>query len=491
MKAKIFYAISVLLLPILLIGISFVATGNSTAPLALDAKLRQLIEFHELDEDPLAELEIPDTRSALFALGKQLFFSKSLSGRRDTSCATCHHPMLGGGDGMSLPVGSESEDPDLVGPGRQHSAAGTEHDGGPTVPRNTPTTFNIALWKQVIFHDGRVQSVAGGISTPSSAPSRPDPGAGPDLVATQALLPVTSEAEMRGHRFALNMNDIGVRRELTERIKYAPPQNGTSWLELFRQAFNAPTASADELIVYANIADALSVYQRSQVFLNSAWQRYVNGDHQAISKDAKDGAYLFMTSVDDGGAGCISCHSGSSFSDEDFHILLMPQIGRGKGRNNGRTKTDDLGRFMKTGQWADKWKFRTPTLLNVEHTGPWSHAGAYQTLEAVVRHHFDPVRSVRHFDVGSVDSQIQTEDTKINAEVAIKHFDAVHEKQPYPLSSARIDDAGIKNLVQFLKSLTDDCVTDRKCMAPWLPRNTDPDPDGNRLSALDKNGNPL
>jgi len=123
----------------------------------------------------------------------------------------------------------------VLGPGREHSEDGMDHDGGPTVPRNSPTTFNIALWKQVVFHDGRVQTVAGGISTPSSAPSRPDPGAGADLVATQALLPVTSEAEMRGHRFALNMDSSGVRRELVERLKYSPSQDGTSWLELFRQ----------------------------------------------------------------------------------------------------------------------------------------------------------------------------------------------------------------------------------------------------------------
>lgn len=465
--------------------------ANAVSDQSVDDLLRQQIKQQRLDVDPLRGLHIPATDDSLFSLGKQLFFSKSLSGRRDTSCATCHHPVLGGGDGLTLPVGSESANPDIIGPGREHSKTGTEHDGGPTVPRNSPTTFNIALWQQVIFHDGRVQSVAGGISTPTSAPQRPDPGAGDDLVATQALLPVTSEAEMRGHRFAVNMNHTGVRRELTERLKYSDSQNGTSWLELFRQAFEAPTASADELIVYPNVAAALSAYQRSQVFVDSPWQQYVAGDNTAISEQAKQGAKLFMTSTQSGGAGCISCHSGSKFTDEDFHMLLMPQVGRGKGRFNGRTRSDDLGRYMKTGKWVDKWKFRTPSLLNVEVTGPWSHAGAYLSLADVIRHHFDPVAAVREFDINSLDPAVQTTDTRANAEIAIKHFNAVYEKKPWPLADARIDDDAIDKLVAFLKTLTDGCVKDRQCLAKWLPGEREPDPDGNRLSALDENGNPL
>jgi cytochrome c peroxidase len=44
-------------------------------------------------------------------------------------------------------------DPDLLGLGRQHES------GLANVPRNAPTTFNIVLWDQVLFHDGRVESL--------------------------------------------------------------------------------------------------------------------------------------------------------------------------------------------------------------------------------------------------------------------------------------------------------------------------------------------
>jgi len=126
-------------------------------------------------------------------------------------------------------------------------------------------------------------------------------------------------------------------------------QDGTSWLELFRQGFEASAAEANELITYSNVARALSAYQRSQLFVDSPWARYVAGDDSAISQESKRGARLFMTSVEDGGAGCVSCHSGATFTDEEFHMLLMPQIGRGKGGFNGRTSTDELDVSLRRG----------------------------------------------------------------------------------------------------------------------------------------------
>ena len=40
------------------------------------------------------------------------------------------------------------------------------------------------------------------------------------------------------------------------------------------------------------------------------------------------------------------------------------------------------------------YQFRTPTLLNVEVTGPWGHAGGFTTLEATVRHMFNPKKEI-------------------------------------------------------------------------------------------------
>ncbi len=104
---------------------------------------------------------------------------------------------------------------------------------------------------------------------------------------------------------------------------------------------------------------------------------------------------LFYTDRSKGGADCSSCHQGDFFTDEDFHNLAMPQIGPGKGDGDG---SKDFGRKRETGKMADKFAFRTPSLINVEVTGPWSHAGAYTSLESVIKHHLDPASAIANYD---------------------------------------------------------------------------------------------
>jgi len=47
----------------------------------------------------------------------------------------------------------------------------------------------------------------------------------------------------------------------------------------------------------------------------------------------------------------------------------------------------------------------------------------------------------------------------------------------------------VADLVEFLKALTDPCVKDRSCLAPWIPGSSDSNPDGLRLKAVDNSGN--
>jgi len=46
----------------------------------------------------------------------------------------------------------------------------------------------------------------------------------------------------------------------------------------------------------------------------------------------------------------------------------------------------------------------------------------------------------------------------------------------------------VTDLVEFLKALTDPCVKDRDCLAPWIPDTGDTNPDGLRLNAIDNTG---
>ncbi|HBC55680.1 MAG TPA: hypothetical protein DCZ03_00815 [Gammaproteobacteria bacterium] len=70
----------------------------------------------------------------------------------------------------------------------------------------------------------------------------------------------------------------------------------------------------------------------------------------------------------------------------------MPQIGPGRG--NGLDGHDDFGREQVTGDPADRYKFRTPSLRNVALNAPYGHAGAFDSLRAVVEHHIDTLNSI-------------------------------------------------------------------------------------------------
>ena len=476
---------------------------NNSSSSSIDSDLRSIVTSQGLTGDPSTGRNLPDINSDMAQLGMKLFYTKGLGGDQDSACVTCHHPMLGGGDDLSLSIGVEAEMPDLLGPGRRHSSAGTSFDGGPTVPRNAPTTFNIGMWDSVLFHDGRVESLtktagsngsAGGIRTPDSALGTADPDAGSTLPAAQARFPVTSPEEMRGFVFEAGNSNDAVRTHLALRLQDAvvPMELGLNhWLDEFRLAFNNPTGTAADLITYTNIAEAIAVYERSQVFVDTPWKAYLAGDNSAISEQARQGALLFFRDVSSGGANCASCHSGDFFTDEKFHVLAMPQIGRGKLDDNGINNNDDFGRFRETGDPADKYAFRTPSLLNVEVTGPWTHAGAYTSLEAVVRHHLNPQHEIDNYDFAQLESSVQAADMKVNTQFAMDQLVQNRNAGAPSIQDVSLSDIQVDQLVEFLKTLTDPCVIDRACMADWIPDAGDTNPDGLRVNAFDLNGNPL
>ena len=158
---------------------------------------------------------------------------------------------------------------------------------------------------------------------------------------------------------------------------------------------------ADRAIVnriFANYGKALEAYTRTLISRNSAFDRFVAGDDTAISTSAIRGIGVFLHS------GCVSCHSGPSFSDGGFHALAVPQTGL-------HVPATDTGRFADVpallaspfntlGAFSDNittgkldglvsdpiqtGKFRTKGLRNVAVSGPYMHGGQLATLDAVV-----------------------------------------------------------------------------------------------------------
>ena len=175
-----------------------VASDANSQPVTVDTNLTQIIADKFLTGNPMAGRNIPDISSKEAQLGMRLFFSKSLGGDWDSACVSCHHPSLGGGDDLSFPVGVGATSPDLLGPGRAHDNNAPHYDGGPPVPRNAPSTFNVAAWDSVMFHDGRVESIGKtsgkngddgqGIRTPETAFGTPDPVAGQKPISSTSPL---------------------------------------------------------------------------------------------------------------------------------------------------------------------------------------------------------------------------------------------------------------------------------------------------------------
>lgn len=78
-----------------------------------------------------------------------------------------------------------------------------------------------------------------------------------------------------------------------------------------------------------------------------------------------------------------------------------------------------------------------------------------------------------------------------SAEAAVEQLEALRIQGKSKLPVVDLDNRQVSDLVAFMKALTDPCVQDRDCVAPWIPDASDSDPDGMRLVAKDVNGNLL
>ncbi|MBL4798678.1 MAG: cytochrome C peroxidase [Oleispira sp.] len=486
-------------------------TPAATTPTTmLDIQLSQIITQLNLNQHP--QRDLPDISEALPQLGKKLFFSKGLGGDFDSACVTCHHPALGGADQLSLPIGVDAEHADLLGRGRVHN------NGLPEVPRNAPTVFNAGFWDRAMFHDSRVESLNfvagtngsnGNIRTPDSAFNTEDSNAGQNMAAAQARFPVTSPEEMRGTNFESGNSNEDVHNHLAARIgdygEGASELGDNDWLVEFQQAF-ASNDSAENLISFNNIAHAIGEYERSMQFVDHPWQNYMDGDIASMTEQQKEGAVLFFSTPQDGGAGCAGCHNGQLFSDEQHHVVAFPQVGPGKGDGpgiNGGAGDDDFGRARESSNDNDRYHFRTASLLNLKVTAPYGHSGSFDSLQRVVRHYINPQRSVEdYFDRNELCQLDQFEDliesgstscaslypnAGTNSQLAVAKLDQEQQAQTSRLGRIRLNDTEVDQLVSFLEALTDPCVESSDCLSDWVPTDNEA-PDNHQLNAINQNG---
>lgn len=470
----------------------------------VDNELAGLIAAQGLEGDPSVYVDVngrcvrrvlPTVDEPVATLGRALFFTKDLSGDKNVACASCHHPALGGGDALSIAMGPVDDD-DAMGADR---VRGLNDASQLQVPRNANTTFNIAFWDDGVFWDSRVQSLhpvkgengaSGPIATPdSSSILDSDLFAGENLVVAQARFPVGEEHEMAGSFASLYASRDAIRDALANRLaddatwvaRFEAMCTSTSPLPSSWEAacqMPAGPARTAALVTFAHAVYAIGEYERSQVFVESPWKRYVQGDPTALSPGEKKGALLFLKTTAQGGQNCMKCHAGDFFTDERFHAVGSPQIGPGKDAG------DDAGRGRVTHAVADHDRFRTPTLLNVEVTAPYFHSGAYGSLRKAVDHYdHQHGRVLEYFGAeNKSDTNVRpwcrmTQFKDIPSCAALYSIDHTHAIDVVTGLDPEADNLHpLANdndvfLVAFLKSLTDPRVRDRAALAPWI----DPD----------------
>lgn len=193
-------------------------------------------------------------------------------------------------------------------------------DGMKVLGRRTPTILNLA-WAGALFWDGRSETME-----------------------DQCLGPIRSPAEM-------NQSGAELVQELGSLQGYR---------ELFERAYPG------EGISEATVAKAISTFERTVVSGEAPFDRWVDGEDDAVSESAKRGFLLFNTK-----AACAECHSGWRFTDDSFYDVGLAG--------------DDIGRGAAfPGVTLMQYAFKTPTLRDINRRYPYMHDGSEKTLEEVV-----------------------------------------------------------------------------------------------------------
>ncbi len=226
--------------------------------------------------------------------------------------------------------------------------------------RNAPTTLNVALL-QTVFLDGRSPTLE-----------------------HQAKLPIINPIEM-------GMPDG---QAAVDAIK-----GDAEYQAAFKKAYGRK-------VNYDDIGRAIAAFERTLVFVDSPFRRFLDGDEDAISAEAKEGWELYNEK-----GRCMTCHpmnpSNPLGTDNRFHNVgvsarhqdfegLAKRAMKALKEDPSEEKLDELalstdmselGRFMVTKNRSDIGTFRTPLLLNIGITPPYMHDGTVETLWDVMDHY--------------------------------------------------------------------------------------------------------
>lgn len=210
-------------------------------------------------------------------------------------------------------------------------------DAGPTSighawqkgPRRAPTVFN-AVFNVAQFWDGRAEDLKAQAKGPMQA--------GVEMNATPALVETT--------------------------LRSMP-----GYVDLFKKAFPQEAAP----VTFDNVAKALEAFEATLITPGSPFDRFLEGDANALNAQEKEGLKLFM------GKGCSVCHNGVNVGGRayfPFGVVEKPGA--------DILPPSDKGRFAVTKTASDEYVFRAGPLRNVALRAPYFHSGQVWSLKQAV-----------------------------------------------------------------------------------------------------------
>ena len=256
--------------------------------------------------------------------------------------------------------------------------------------RNTPPIQNLA-YQTTFMYDGAASHL--------------------DL---QPIIPFTSPIEMNG-----NFSDVIIMMKAD-----------ATYQKLFKIAFTDGQINAE------NMLKALGQFMVMVTSSNSRFDKFRRNEAGGILSQQEQAGYTLFNQK------CASCHATDLFTDNSF-------------RNNGlqvNPAINDIGRYRVTQLDQDVYKFKVPSLRNIEKTAPYMHDGSMATLAEIIDLHSNGGRNVTTgANIGDGRNH-----PYLDENIAPRNF-TEQEKA---------------DLIEFLKSLTDnEFITNPKLANPFEQGN--------------------
>ncbi|MDP2161674.1 MAG: cytochrome c peroxidase [Flavobacterium sp.] len=181
-----------------------------------------------------------------------------------------------------------------------------------------------------------------------------------DHIELLSMSPISNEVEMNG-------NIVNIMNMM---------KNDPQYKKLYKQAFTNGEINPE------NMLKALAQFMTMLTSSNSRFDKYRRNETGGTLTQLELEGYAIFNQK------CASCHATDIFTDNTF-------------RNNGlpiNPQINDFGRYRVTENPSHKYKFKVPSLRNIELTAPYMHDGRFYTLEAVLNHYAHGVTSTENLD---------------------------------------------------------------------------------------------